>query len=275
VRVFRGKPDFRVRSWRKGRRLALPVLISVNVAVFATQCWLEFAQPGFVRDYLALSSQGVHDAYSWQFIAAIFLHLGPVHFLSSVLALYFLGPDVECILGQRHFVSLYFAGAIAGEFAHLFFMPSNVPLFAGSGGVAATLAAYATALPELDLFSRPIPFVGSRLKTKHFALGALVIAALFMIFDRNGAVIQSAVLGGCIAGWGYAHFLGFGSRTRFSRALEQRRVLAQQRERMSAAEFITHEIDPLLEKITRRGIRSLTREERCLLGQAREKILRK
>jgi len=41
---------------------------------------------------------------------------------------------------------------------------------------------------------------------------------------------------------------------------------------MTPAEFIEHEIDPLLEKISRKGIQSLSKAERRLLSQAREKI---
>jgi hypothetical protein len=41
---------------------------------------------------------------------------------------------------------------------------------------------------------------------------------------------------------------------------------------MTPSEFIEHEIDPLLEKIARKGIHSLTRAERRLLSQASEKV---
>jgi hypothetical protein len=43
-------------------------------------------------------------------------------------------------------------------------------------------------------------------------------------------------------------------------------------QRMTPAEFIEHEIDPLLEKISRDGIQSLSRAERRVLAQAREKV---
>jgi hypothetical protein len=43
---------------------------------------------------------------------------------------------------------------------------------------------------------------------------------------------------------------------------------------MSAEQFIAEEIDPLLEKISQSGIGSLTRAERRLLAQAREKVLK-
>jgi hypothetical protein len=42
---------------------------------------------------------------------------------------------------------------------------------------------------------------------------------------------------------------------------------------MRADQFVAEEIDPLLEKISQRGLASLSRRERRLLEQAREKIL--
>jgi len=41
---------------------------------------------------------------------------------------------------------------------------------------------------------------------------------------------------------------------------------------MSAGQFIAEEVDPLLDKISREGIGSLTRSERRILAKAREKI---
>ena len=41
---------------------------------------------------------------------------------------------------------------------------------------------------------------------------------------------------------------------------------------MTSAQFIAEEIDPILEKISRDGIRSLTRNERRILSMGREKM---
>jgi hypothetical protein len=41
---------------------------------------------------------------------------------------------------------------------------------------------------------------------------------------------------------------------------------------MSSEQFINEEIDPILEKISRDGIRSLTRAEKRILEMGREKI---
>ena len=260
------------RPWTERQRVVLLVLISANLAAFVAQLFLESYQPGFVRDFLALSDRGVREAYAWQFVTAMFLHNGPWHLLGNTLILYFLGRDVESILGQRHFFYLYLAGAIGGELGHLFLMPPDTLLFAASGGVAAILVAYATILPELELIV--VPFLRVlRLKAKHLAYGAIVLALILICIDRHGTIAHSAYLGGCAAGWLYVHLLGFGRPSFFQRFLRQRRATAERYRQMSPAQFVTEEIDPLLEKISRNGMDSLTRSERRLLARARDKFL--
>ncbi len=153
MRLSRGKSSLSARPWRESRRVVLLALIGLNVVSFVAQFFLDTFEPGFVRDYLALSNRGVHDAYAWQFVTAMLLYGGPWHFLGNLLVLYILGRDIESILGQRHFLYLFLSGAIGGELGHLFLMPSETLLYATSGGVAAVLIAYATILPELDLIA--------------------------------------------------------------------------------------------------------------------------
>ncbi|MGH7937602.1 MAG: hypothetical protein ACRD5Z_22755, partial [Bryobacteraceae bacterium] len=82
----------------------------------------------------------------------------------------------------------------------------------------------------------------------------------------------SACLGGCLAGWLYAHLLGFGRPPFFQRVLRERRLERERHQQMSPEEFIAEKIDPLLEKISCFGLASLTRGERRVLAQAREKM---
>ena len=186
--------------------------------------------------------------------------------------LYLLGRDVESIIGQRQFLCLYLTGTLAGELGHLFLMPESSALLAASGGPAAVVVAYAAILPELELTSMVLFFLPIRLKAKHLAYGALVIAALAVIFDRTATVAHSSFLGGSIAGWFYAHLLGFGRPSILQRALSQRRAEAERYRAMTPEQFIAEEIDPLLDKISREGIGSLTRAERRILAKAPEKM---
>jgi membrane associated rhomboid family serine protease len=270
-----GRKRSYTQPWTERQRIALLTLLSVNLAVFVAQLFLEVYQPGAVRTYLGLSDQGLRDAYAWQFFTAMFLHDGPWHLLGNMLILYLLGRDLEVILGQRHFVYLYLAGAIGGELGHLFLMPSQTVLFAASGGVAAVVVAYATILPELELTALMFFIVPIRLKAKHIAAGAIVLAVILVCVDRSGTVVHSAFLGGCAAGWLYAHLLGFGRPSFFQRVLRHHRVEEERYEQMTIEQLMSQEIDPLLEKIACKGLGSLTRGERRSLARAREQILQK
>lgn len=263
------------QPWTQRQRIVLLTLISANLAVFAAQLLLETDQPGFVRDYLGISDRGVRDAYAWQFVTAMFLHNGPWHLLGNMLVLYFLGRDLELILGQRHFLYLYLAGAIGGELGHLFLMPPDTVLLGASGGVAAVVVAYATMLPDLELTGTRFFMVPLHLKAKHLAYGVIALALVLVCVERTGTVSHSACLGGCAAGWLYAHLLGFGQPSFLQRFLRQRRTEAERYARMNIDQLMSEEIDPLLEKISLYGIDSLTRAERRNLTRARERMVEK
>ena len=275
MRLSGRKSSSLTRRWTQRPRVVLLGLIGANVTVFVAQLFLDAYQPGFVREYLGLSGRGVQAAYGWQMVTAMFLHDGPWHLLGNMLILYLLGRDVESIIGQRSFLSLYLAGAIAGELGHLFLMPESSVLLAASGGVAAVLVAYATILPELELTSMLFFILPVRLKAKHLAYGAFAVAILGIALDRSSSVAHSAYLGGCIAGWLYAHLLGFGRPSVVQRALRQRRADVERYRTMSPEQFISEEVDPVLDKISREGMQSLTRTERRTLARAQEKIAEK
>ena len=272
MRLSRGKPSIFARPWQETRPVVLLALIALNVAGFVTQFYLDVFEPGLVRDYLALSKTGVEQAYAWQFVTSTLLYGNVWHFLGNLVVLYVLGRDIESILGQRHFFYLYLSGAIGGELGHLFLMPAETVLYAASGGVAAVLIAYAVILPELDLIAWRVWRFSINLKAKHVAVAILLLSLIMLEFDRNGAVIHSAIPGGLAAGWLYANLLGFGHASWLRRLLRRRREAVERVRRMSREEFIEQQIDPVLEKISRSGMQSLSRAERRILDQAREKV---
>ena len=261
------------RSWAPPQRIVLLSLIGLNAAAFIVQLVLTSWNQPLVLEYLGLSDRGINDAYAWQFFTAPLLHNNIWHFAADMLVLYFIGRDVEAIIGQRQFLFLYLFGAFSGELGHLFLMPSDCVLFGASGGVAAIFIAYATILPELEMTTLLLFMVPVRLKMRRLAQIALVGAVALLLYDRSGAVGHSAFVGGAIAGWFYAHLLGFGRTSLLQRVLRQRRLEATRLQSMRADQFVAEEIDPLLEKISQRGLASLSRRERRLLEQAREKML--
>jgi membrane associated rhomboid family serine protease len=271
MRLSGRKSSFSTRHWTRPKQIVLLSLIALNAAVFVTQLLLESFYPEFVRDYLGISNAGVHQAYAWQFVSAMFLHSGPWHLVANMLVLYLLGRDLESILGQRHFLYLYLTGAVAGEFGHLFLMPTDSVLFAASGGIAAIICAYAIILPELELTSTGI--FALRLKAKHLGTFLWIVCLILLCVDRAPLVVHSALFGGCVAGCLYAHLLGFGVPSCLQRFLRQRRERAERLEHMTVDQLMTEEIDPLLEKIAEHGWIALTKKERRALFRARERIL--
>ena len=260
------------QRWTPRQRVVLLSLIGVNLAAFFAQLVLQAYQPGAVGEYLGLSYRGIDRAYAWQFFSAMFLHAGIWHFAGNMIVLYLLGRDVESILGQKHFLYLYFCGAIAGELGHLFLMPSTTVLLGASGGVAAIVVAFATILPELELTNSFFFVLPLKLKAKHFAYALFAVGVALIVLDRRGIVGHSAYLGGCSAGWLYAHLLGFGRPSFVQRALQQRRARIDRRRQMSRGRIHRGGNRSAPRKISRTGIASLSRRERRTLAEAREKM---
>lgn len=273
MRLSGRKASSSAPRWTARQRVVLLALIGVNFVIFFAQQALQAYQPADIPEYFGLSYRGIDQAYSWQFISAMFLHAGLFSFAANLFLLYFLGRDVESIFGQKHFLYLYFAGLLAGELGHLFLMPSTTVLLAAGGGVGAVVVAFATILPELELTHSLFFVLPLKLKAKYLGSTLFGVGVVLIIFNRQGVVGHSAWLGGGAAGWLYAHLLGFGRPSFVQRALRRRRVAAERRRQMSLEEFIALEIDPVLEKISRGGLESLSWRERRTLAQVRAKVI--
>jgi membrane associated rhomboid family serine protease len=273
MRLSGRKASSHAPRWSPPQRVILLSLIGVNLAVFIAQQVLQAYRPAIVPEYLGLSYRGIDQACSWQFFSAMFLHAGVFSFTANMLVLYFIGRDLESILGQKHFLYLFFSGVIGGELGHLFLMPSTTVLVAASGGTAAVAVAFATILPEMELADSLFFVPPVKLKAKHVPYALFGLGLVLVVFVRDGVVGHSAYLGGGAAGWLYAHLLGFGRPSFVQRALNRRRLEGERRRHMSLEAFIAEEIDPLLEKISRNGLASLTRSERRMLARARQKMV--
>ncbi|MBA3830382.1 MAG: rhomboid family intramembrane serine protease [Chthoniobacterales bacterium] len=258
--------------WASRQRVILFALLGANCAAFVAQLLLQNYEPATIPTYLGLSYRGIDQAFAWQFFSALFLPGNIFQFAANILALYFIGRDVEAILGQKHFLYLYLLGAAGGELGHLLLMPSTTVLLAASGGVAAVVVAFGTILPELEMAGAIFFLLPVKLKAKHFAYLVFALGGLLLAIDRRGVVSHSAYMGGCCAGWLYAHLLGFGRVSFVQRFLRERKMEHERRRQMSVAEFMNEEIDPLLEKISRCGLTSLTRSERRKLAEMRVKM---
>lgn len=135
----------RTQSWRSGQNTATVTLIGLNVAVwlllqvtgggsspFLTRLALmpvgrcvPVGEPGSYfpgADRAQCLTQagmnwipGVADGAFWQLATTMFTHLEPLHIGFNMLALWFLGPQLEQMLGRGRFVVIYLISGLTGS----------------------------------------------------------------------------------------------------------------------------------------------------------------
>ena len=267
------------RPWAAGRPSATAVLLAVNVGAFVSQMLIQFmlsdrGDQGLVRQCLALDDAGIQAGQLWKFFTFQFIHAGPLHLLANMLLLFFAGREVEPIVGSRHFLAIYGLGNLVGGLMHLAVMPDS-PLLGASAGVAAVLVAFSTILPELEVTLHLFFVLPLRLRAKHLTLALVLMSAMLWITLTATAIGPVAMLAACIPGWLYVKQLGFGNPLLFQRFIFDRRQREARMDRMSVEQFVSAEIDPILDKIAREGMHSLSRAERKILEKGREKIAAK
>ena len=266
------------RGWSSGRSAVCIILIAANVGCFAASAIITHLSGGAegldLQNLFGLHREGILR-HSWQLVTYMFLHQNLLHLFANMLAFYFAGREVEAIVGPKHLLGIYFGGGILGGLAELSFGSAGT-LIGASGAVCAVLIAFTTILPEIELTVWLFFVLPIRLKAKYFAAGLVgITAALVFFFPNFGQTSNLAHLGGCILGWIYIKQLGYGNPLRIQRYIFARRRRAERYARMSPAQFISEEIDPILDKISRDGIHSLSRAEKRILEKGREKIARK
>lgn len=269
----------------------------INAAVFFLQEILRFYQPNVFAWYFetfALNVQKLVRGYVWQLVTFQFMHGGLWHLFVNLLILYMFGRVVEDTIGKRRYVKFYLTAGLFGGLLQMVFAFLIPKYFSGavvgaSAGVFGVVAAFAMMFPDRQLllfFVIPIPARG--------LLWLFLGLAIFGIIVPSN-VADAAHLGGLLTGMAYVHWFIHGQglpfslpRFRFSarrprefvaasapkRGFWQRTKTAPE-EDLPAGEFISREVDPILDKISAHGIQSLTERERRILEAARAKMAKR
>jgi membrane associated rhomboid family serine protease len=138
-------------------QLTTMVLIGVNVLV-----WLAIAATGGrssrLIDVLALLPdsavrqrgdgtvelvRGVSDGAWWQLVTSMFTHVEVWHIGFNMLALWFLGPMLEVVLGRARFLAVYLASGLLGSAAVMLFSASHGQTLGASGAIFGIMGAVA------------------------------------------------------------------------------------------------------------------------------------
>ncbi len=267
------------------------VLLVFNIVVF----FLEYSDGGrsrsWVLEYGALSLEGLKRGFIWQFITFQFLHDGLPHLVLNSIGLYFLGRPLEGMLGRRDFIRLYlFSGVVGGVLQALLGLLSQRfagPMVGASAGICGLIAAFSLLAPDSQIY---VWFV-LPIRARYFLPIMLGLTLFFLVTATESHVAHAAHLGGILGGMGYLKWLHGVSRPlfawpRFRRAVPRRELVTTRSARstfwrkessksvddLPPAEFISREVDPILDKISAHGIQSLTERERRILEAARAKM---
>lgn len=287
------RPYMRDTSYRAQWPLTY-VLIAINVAMFILQGLLEFYRIFPVTHYLSLSPQGLAHGFVWQLVTFQFLHAGLFHLIMNLIVIYFFGRPLEGYFGRRRFLWLYLGSGVAGGLLQTLLAVLIPQHFGGSvvgasAGAFGLVAAFATLFPDrtLTLLLFFVLPVSMRART---LLWISIALALFGILVPTDNIAHAAHLGGILVGWAFVQFVALGRwRFRFRpsepRARRRPKVLVRTEanrttswsssapaEELQDSEFISREVDPILEKISEHGIQSLTEGERKILEKAHSKM---
>ena len=77
----------------------------------------------------------------WRLLTAAFLHGSTLHILFNMYALYWLGPQLEHLLGRAKFLTLYLLAAIGGNVASYLFSAPNTLSVGASGAIFGLMTA--------------------------------------------------------------------------------------------------------------------------------------
>ena len=279
------------RSWRFSATLIL--IISLTVIFALQQINIVYFRNLDFHRLFALRADGLRAGWLWQLITFQFLHVGPFHLIFNLLVIWFCGKAVEGRLGTANFLKIYFASGILGgilQSALMLVLPQYFgegPVMGASAGACGLIAAFALIEPEatfLFMFIFPI-------KAKHMLIIMTAIAGFFTMVPSIQGVAHAAHLGGIAAGYAFMRFGLYNYSTSFqwhpfrNRARRRQLVKAasvkpgfwkgaksQAPEEVEPEEFISREVDPILDKISAHGIQSLTPREKQVLEAARAKM---
>ena len=206
-----------IAGGRAGQRpLVVGVLVALNLVVFAVTALqagslLENANSPLFAEW-ALVPAYVAEGEWWRLVTSGFLHIGPIHLLFNMLALWIIGRDLEAALGRVAFLAIYFVALLGGSTAVVLFSAVLVPVAGASGAVFGLMGGLLVVVRRLRVPAGPViglivinvaltfalPFLS---KAGHFGglvAGALAAVALVYAPRRNRLAWQVGVLGGMV-----------------------------------------------------------------------------
>ena len=276
-------------KYKYARLNVLEKIIAVNVIVFLFAVLFRKVIPS-VFSYIYLPSNiWAFLSRPWTIVSYGFLHFDFIHLLFNMLWLYFLGRMMLNLFSPKMSLNIYFMGIITGGLVFLLgynvfpnIFSANAYVLGASAGVRALLIFICAYMPNKD-----IRFFTFNLKL--WWIGAVLVGLdILGIVNGNNQGGSLAHIGGAILGYVYAKQLvkgqdigtGFGRFTDWFSALfkaKQKVKMKTVHKKSKVAGYKKEEfnqfnnqkkIDTILDKISKSGYDSLSKEEKEYLFKA-------
>jgi membrane associated rhomboid family serine protease len=273
---MRSSPSYRITPWVGRLIIANAVVLLLLMTLFTSQ-----------NVFRALQfSPSSAFSQPWTFVTYMFVHGGLLHLLANMLMLYVFGTAVESRMGSRHFLLYYlFCGVGAAVFSLLLagFMPMG-PFVGASGAILGVAVAFAMFWPDAELIVFPIPVP---IKARTLVIGLVALDVIGSQLWPGDGIAHIAHVGGALFGYLFFRVQSLSRRTpaQTARAVERvvmvqsgsaepdrRTPVTPMRPRRSVdADPVAAEVDRVLDKISEKGISSLTPAERRFLDEVAKK----
>lgn len=237
--------------------------------------------------WLALSSNaGTSFVFPWTFISYSFLHGGALHLIFNLIVLNFAGRLFQTFFSEKQLLGVYVLGAVFSGLVYVLaytFLPlGNAILVGASASVMAILFATVTYAPLMTVRLLLIGYV----KLWHIALAILILDVLQIGVSNTGGHISH--LAGALFGFLFVSLLKQGTdltkiisritdlfKGIFSKKTKKRYTPFKEVHVNKKASYGANpkfqkdknqqQIDEILDKISRSGYDSLTKEEKDFL----------
>jgi membrane associated rhomboid family serine protease len=218
----------------------------------------------------------------WTFISYMFVHAGLLHLLGNMLMLFVFGTAVESRMGSRNFLAYsLFCGVGAAAFSLLLagILPVG-PFVGASGAVLGVAVAFAMFWPDAELIVFPIPVP---IKARTLVIGLIALDIIGSQLWPNDGIAHMAHVGGALFGYLFFRIQSLSRRAPTPPARTVERVVMVQSgsseperrtpitplrtRRHPESDPVSAEVDRVLDKISEKGISSLTAAERRFLDE--------
>ncbi len=289
------KDDIKYQFQKQGNTLMIIILINIAVFLVLNIAWfIQRVSPlpinKFLLEYVFTMNSHWSVALSrpWTLITSYFSHEDLGHIFWNMLGLYYFGRVIEEMLGHKRVFSIYILGGLVASLSILllyntipYFANKHVPGLGASGAVYAMSVAAATLVPNYQF---NLILIGP-VRIKYIVLIYVFLSFIGTAGSNAGGNI--AHIGGAVYGFVFIKLLQNGTDlgrplsrfTGWMGGLFQKRspIKVTYRNKKSGSTYSSSnipdqkEIDEILDKISRSGYESLTKEEKQKLFKASQK----